>query len=111
MRPWNGTEIVKPVVDQGISQWTTMAEDWEKECARLVSAVVDALATAPWGGGAEGDSFKAAHFRDNGPIRMLKQCGSLAKEITDASSRLRTTIDNTLGTDADIERDLATREI
>ncbi|NUP78483.1 MAG: hypothetical protein HOV96_13150 [Nonomuraea sp.] len=111
MRPWEGAEIKKPIVDLGISQWSTMAEDWEKESERLVAAVVEALAAAPWGGGAEGDAFKAAHFRNDGPVRMLNQCGSLSKEITDASGRLRTTIDNTLGTDADIEHDLATREI
>lgn len=111
MRPWDGAQIVKPVVDLGISQWTTMAEDWEKESERLVAGVLEALATKPWGGGAEGEAFKSAHFRNDGPTRMLNQCGSLAKEITDACGRLRTTIDNTLGTDADIERELATKEI
>ena len=111
MRPWDGTQIAKPIVDLGISQWSTMAEDWEKESERLVTAVLEALATKPWGTGAEGEAFVAAHFRDDGPTRMLNQCGSLAKEIADASGRLRTTIDNTLGTDADIERELATKEI
>jgi hypothetical protein len=114
MKPWEGAEINKPVVDLGISQWSTMAEDWERAAGPLIAQVIEALAAAPWGGGAEGEAFKAAHFRDGGPTKMLTQCADLTEQIGDASGRLRTTIGNTLGTDADIERDLAagqTREI
>ncbi|MEU1727535.1 hypothetical protein ACNF49_06880 [Actinomadura sp. ATCC 39365] len=111
MRPWDGTQIIKPVVDSGISQWTTMAEDWEKESERLVAAVVEALAAAPWGNGMEGRSFKDSHFRDDGPNRMLNQCVDLSKQLMDACGRLRASIDNTLSVDAAIEQDLKAREV
>ncbi|GGT32157.1 hypothetical protein ACFFV7_35475 [Nonomuraea spiralis] len=110
MKPWNGTQIIKPVVDSGISQWTTMAEDWETQSERLIAAVVEALAAAPWGGGAEGEAFRNSHLQGDGPNRMLNQCVDLSRQITDACGRLRASIDNTLGTDADIESDLKARE-
>ncbi|MEU7854990.1 hypothetical protein [Nonomuraea sp. NPDC049141] len=106
-------EIAKPVVNLGISQWSTMAEEWEREEAQLRAAVYEALAAAPWGGGAEGAAFKAAHFRGDGPNQMLKQCFHLTKEITDAGDRMRKTIDNTLRTHHATYQDMSglTREI
>jgi hypothetical protein len=106
-------EIAKPIVNLGISQWSTMAEDWEREAPQLMAAVTEALSAAPWGSGAEGAAFKAAHFRGDGPNQMLRQCGHLTKEITDAGDRLRKTIDNTLRTHAATHQDLSglTREI
>ncbi|TMR14398.1 hypothetical protein ETD86_28690 [Nonomuraea turkmeniaca] len=107
MRLWDGTEIAKSIVDQGISQWSTMAEALEQESSRLITQVEDALAAAPWGGGAEGRAFLTAHFRGDGPNRMLTQCADLTKEITDAGTRVRQSVDNTLQTDADIKQNLA----
>jgi hypothetical protein len=106
-------DIAKPIVNLGISQWSTMAEDWELEAPRLRAAVTEALAAAPWGGGAEGAAFKAAHFRGDGPNQMLTQCAHLTKEITDAGDRMRKTIDNTLRTHAATFQDMSglTREI
>ncbi|GAA3567616.1 hypothetical protein GCM10022419_055530 [Nonomuraea rosea] len=107
MRLWDGTQIVKPVVDRATSEWSAMAEDLERELAVLVNQVKEALATAPWGGGAEGAAFRAAHFRNGGPDRMLTQCGELSKGITEAGAMVCKAVDNTLQTDADIKRDLA----
>lgn len=106
-------EIAKPVVNLGISQWCTMAEDWEREAPQLMAAVTEALSATPWGGAAEGVAFKSAHFRGDGPNQMLKQCAHLTKEITDAGDRMRKTIDNTLRTHAATYQDLSglTREI
>ncbi|MEU4224162.1 hypothetical protein AB0F17_07705 [Nonomuraea sp. NPDC026600] len=106
-------EIAKPVVNQGISQWCTMAEEWEREEPQLRAAVYEALAAEPWGAAAEGVAFKAAHFRGDGPTQMLKQSAHLTKEITDAGDRMRKTIDNTLRTHAATYQDLfgLTREI
>ncbi|MGP3911076.1 hypothetical protein [Nonomuraea sp. 10N515B] len=114
MRLWDGTEIVKSVVNRGISEWSTMAEDLEREASKLIAEVKEALAAAPWGSGVEGEAFKAAHFRGNGPDRMLTQCAQLGREIIDAGDRVRKSVDNTLLTDADIEHQLRaglTREI
>ncbi|MEV4172964.1 hypothetical protein [Nonomuraea sp. NPDC049709] len=113
MNGWDGTYIARPVVDRGISQWSTMAEELEKALPQLTAEVEACLATAPWGPGAEGDAFCQAHFRDNGPMEMLTQCTRLARGITDAGDRLRQAIDNTLQTDADIRHDLTamTREV
>ncbi|TMR99648.1 hypothetical protein [Nonomuraea basaltis] len=107
MRLWDGTEIVKPIVDRGIFLWSTMAGDLERESSRVITQVEEALAAAPWGSGAEGRAFQAAHFRDDGPNRMLTQCAQLTKEIADMGSRARITVDNTLQTDAAIKQDLA----
>ncbi|MEV4363407.1 hypothetical protein [Nonomuraea sp. NPDC049625] len=107
MRLWDGTQIIKPSVDRGLSEWSTMAEDLEHESARLVSLVREALDAAPWGPGAEGEAFRAAHFRNDGPNQMLSQCTQLAKEITGAGSGVRTAVDNTLKMDLDIKRDMA----
>ena len=63
-------EIAKPVVNLGISQWCTMAEDWEREAPQLMAAVTEALSATPWGGAAEGVAFKSAHFRGDGPNQM-----------------------------------------
>ncbi|MFC5835450.1 hypothetical protein [Nonomuraea insulae] len=108
MKEWDGTYIAKPVVDRGISEWTTMAEELERGLPRLAAAVEACLATQPWGPGAEGDSFRESHFRDNGPGDMLARCSRLPREVTDAGDRLRMAIDNTLQTDADIRHDLTT---
>ncbi|MEU6711261.1 hypothetical protein ABZ897_07230 [Nonomuraea sp. NPDC046802] len=102
MRLWDGTEIIKPIVDRGISQWSVMAEDLDQESATLIARVEEALATTPWGTGAEGNAFYNAHFRDDGPNQMLTQCAQLAKEIIDAGDRVRQSVDNTLQTDADM---------
>ncbi|MGW0802391.1 hypothetical protein [Nonomuraea sp. NPDC002799] len=106
MKLWDGTQIVKPVVDYGLTQWGTMVEDVQRDTAGLVADVKAALAAAPWGGGAEGKAFSAAYFRDDGPTRMLTQCVTLLKEIADAGDRVRAAVDNTLQTDADIQRDI-----
>ncbi|MET7333766.1 hypothetical protein [Nonomuraea sp. NPDC005650] len=107
MRLWDGTQIVKPTVDRGLSEWSSMAEDLERESSKLVAQVQEALAAAPWGSGAEGEAFRQAHFRNDGPNQMLSQCTQLAGEITDAGCRVRTAVDNTLKTDLDIKHDLA----
>ncbi|MEV0232511.1 hypothetical protein [Nonomuraea sp. NPDC050786] len=109
MRLWDGTEIVKSVVHRGISEWSAMAEDLDRESAKVISEVREALAAAPWGGGAEGQAFKAAHFSNDGPERMLTQYAQLTKQIIDAGSRVRAAVDHTLHTDAAIEHDLAAR--
>lgn len=101
-------EAIKPVVELGVSQWSTMAGDWEREAPQLMAAVTEALSAAPWGGEAEGAAFRAAHFRGDGPHQMLTQCAHLTKEITDAGDRLRKTVDNTLSTHAITFQDLAT---
>ncbi|MFC4116809.1 hypothetical protein [Nonomuraea zeae] len=107
MRLWDGTQIVKPTVDRATSEWATLAEDVDRTTAVLVDQVKQALATAPWGGGAEGMAFKAAHFRNDGPDKMLAKCAEISKGIADAGAKVRKAIDNTLQTDADIKRDLA----
>ncbi|QYC44433.1 hypothetical protein Nocox_34335 [Nonomuraea coxensis DSM 45129] len=106
MRLWDGTQIAKPVVYRGITQWTTMADDLNEEATHLAAQVKAALAAQPWGAGTEGQSFFAAHFRGDGPNRMLKQYEDLAEAITDAGTRVRDNVDNTLLTDADIKNDL-----
>ncbi|WP_336204536.1 hypothetical protein [Nonomuraea sp. LPB2021202275-12-8] len=106
MRLWDGTEIMKSMVDHGLSQWSTMAEDLERTLSGRIAQVVEALAAAPWGDGAEGKAFKAAHFRDGGPDHMLTQCAQIAKEIPDAGDRVRKSVDNTLRTDAAMRADL-----
>ncbi|MCF6470285.1 hypothetical protein FAF44_18040 [Nonomuraea sp. MG754425] len=107
MRLWDGTEIIKPVVDRGLSEWSTMAEEQEQRLPQLVAKVEACLAAAPWGTGVEGDSFRVAHFSGSGPVELLAQCKQLAKQVTDAGDRVRTAIDNTLQTDAAIRDDLA----
>ncbi|WP_431928221.1 hypothetical protein [Nonomuraea jabiensis] len=107
MRLWDGTQIIKPSVDRGLSEWSAMAEDLARESARLVAQVQEALDAAPWGPGAEGEAFRAAHFRNDGPNQMLSQCTRLAEEITDAGRWVRTAVDNTLKMDLDIRRDMA----
>jgi hypothetical protein len=106
VRLWDGTQIAKPVVYRGITQWTTMADELSGEAARLIAQVKAALAAEPWGAGAEGRSFYAAHFQDDGPNRMLTQYEDLAEAIVDAGTRVRANVDNTLHTDADIKNDL-----
>ncbi|GAA1677323.1 hypothetical protein GCM10009733_087800 [Nonomuraea maheshkhaliensis] len=106
MKEWDGAAIAKPIVDRGISAWSVMAEEVERSLPKLVTDVEARIASAPWGGGMEGEAFIRTHFRDGGPGELLNQCGRLAKEITDAGDRLRTAIDNTLQTDADIRHDL-----
>ncbi|NUW32341.1 hypothetical protein HTZ77_12995 [Nonomuraea sp. SMC257] len=93
-------DVAKQVVELGISQWSTMAEDWEQEAPQLMAAVSEALAAAPWGNGVEGLQFKTAHFNGGGPNQMLTQCAELTTQITDAGERLRTTVDNTLHANA-----------
>ncbi|MFI6739818.1 hypothetical protein ACIBI9_43430 [Nonomuraea sp. NPDC050451] len=107
MRLWDGTQITKTTVDRGLSEWSAMAEDLERESARLVAKVQEALDAAPWGPGAEGEAFRAAHFRNGGPTQMLSQCTQLAQEITGAGCGVRTAVDNTLKMDLDIKRDMA----
>ncbi|MEV0381329.1 hypothetical protein [Nonomuraea sp. NPDC050643] len=103
---WEGAYVAKPIVDRGISAWSTMAEDLERGLRRRVAQVEECLASAPWGGGAEGRAFHEAHFRGDGPPGMLTQCTRLGGEVTDAGTRLRKVIDNTLRTDADIKHDM-----
>ncbi|MEV0146449.1 MULTISPECIES: hypothetical protein [unclassified Nonomuraea] len=100
-------DVVKPVVDRGITEWSTMAEDWEREVPQLVAAISEALAAAPWGCGLEGDQFRIAHFEGDGPNQMLIQCGDLKKGITDAGDRLRKNVDNTFCTNAATYQDIA----
>ncbi|MFG6197057.1 hypothetical protein [Nonomuraea sp. JJY05] len=107
MRLWDGTQIIKPNVDRGLSEWSAMAEDLERESAKLVAQVQEALDAAPWGPGAEGEAFRAAHFRNDGPNQMLLQCTKLAEQITAAGCGVRTAVDNTLKMDLDIKRDMA----
>jgi hypothetical protein len=104
---WDGTQIIKSTVDRGISEWSTMAEDLERDSSGLINQVKEALAAAPWGDGAEGEAFRAAHFRNDGPNRMLTQCAQLTKEIADAGTMVCKAVDNTLQTDLDIKHDLA----
>ncbi|GAA3149383.1 hypothetical protein [Nonomuraea roseoviolacea] len=101
-------DVAKQVVELGLSQWTTMAEDWEREAPQLMAAVSEALAAAPWGDGIEGLQFKAAHFNGDGPNQMLTQCVDLTTQITDAGERLRTTVDNTLYANAATYEDVTT---
>lgn len=107
MRLWDGTEIVKPVVDHGLTQWDTMAGELDRTMSKLAAELKDALAAAPWGQGVEGRAFCAAHFRDDGPNRLITQCTRLTKEITAESGLVRQAVDNTLKMDADIRRDIA----
>ncbi|SEF89780.1 hypothetical protein SAMN05444920_101961 [Nonomuraea solani] len=108
MNLWDGSYIAKPIVDRGISAWSLMAEDLERGLPKLTAQVEECLASAPWGGGAEGRAFFSAHFRDDGPSEMLSQCGRLTREIADAGTRLRKVIDNTVQTDLDIEHGIRT---
>ncbi|MFI7129671.1 hypothetical protein ACIBQ1_28505 [Nonomuraea sp. NPDC050153] len=107
MRLWDGTQIVKSTVDRGLSQWSAMAEDLERESAKLIAQVQEALDAAPWGSGAEGEAFRTAHFRNDGPNQMLSQCTQLAGEINGAGCGVRTAVDHTLKMDLDIKHDLA----
>ncbi|MEV0617735.1 hypothetical protein AB0I81_30745 [Nonomuraea sp. NPDC050404] len=106
---WQGTYASKILAERGISAWSTMADEFERTLPKLTAEVEACLSAAPWGSDAEGEAFRAAHFSGGGgPNDMLEQCGRLAKEIIDAGDRVRTAIDNTRQTDADIRHDLAT---
>ncbi|MDA0638526.1 hypothetical protein OUY22_34400 [Nonomuraea sp. MCN248] len=107
MRLWNGTEITKPVVDRGLAQWETMAEDLDASLADLTVKLKEALAAAPWGAGAEGRAFWSAHFQGDGPTRLIEQCAHLSKEISGESGRVRSAVDNTLAVDAAMKQDLS----
>ncbi|MFG1945201.1 hypothetical protein [Nonomuraea sp. NPDC048826] len=107
MRLWDGTEITKPVVDRGLSQWDTMAGDLEEKLADRVAKVKAALATSPWGSGVEGLAFWKAHFRGNGPNLLLDQCALLTEEISGEPGRVRAAVDNTLRVDTAMKEDLA----
>jgi hypothetical protein len=107
MRLWDGTEIVRPTVDRGLSQWESMAGDLDEKMKSAIAAVKEALSATPWGGGAEGLSFWRAHFQGDGPIKLLDQCALLTKEISGESGRVRSAVDNTLQVDEAMRQDLS----
>ncbi|MEV4803070.1 hypothetical protein AB0K18_23935 [Nonomuraea sp. NPDC049421] len=110
---WSGAFIAKPVVDRGMSAWSTTAEEVGKSLPKLAADVEAHLSTAPWGDGTEGMAFYRAHLAEGGPYEMINQCKRLAEQVVDAGDRLRAAIDNTLETDADIRDGLTrmTREV
>ncbi|HLU71672.1 MAG TPA: hypothetical protein VKZ82_05800 [Nonomuraea sp.] len=106
MRLWDGTEITRPVVDRGLTQWDTMAGDLDKQLSELAAEVKAALAAAPWGAGAEGLAFWQAHFQGDGPNLLLERCALLAEEISGEPGRVREAVTNTLEVDAAMKEDL-----
>ncbi|MFC5815934.1 MULTISPECIES: hypothetical protein [Nonomuraea] len=107
MRLWDGTEIMKPTVDRGLTQWDTMAGDLDEKLSDRVAKVKAALAAAPWGTGAEGVAFWNAHFQGNGPNLLLDQCAQLCQEISGEPGRVRAAVGNTLQVSTAMEEDLS----
>ncbi|MER7209949.1 hypothetical protein [Streptosporangium sp. NPDC000239] len=88
------------VIENGISQWDTMASDLS-EALSPVSAELKALnATAPWGNGPEGRAFAAQYLKGDGPNRLVETGAELVGHITDAGTLLRKTIANSRAADA-----------
>ncbi|WP_067181033.1 hypothetical protein [Microtetraspora niveoalba] len=99
--------INKTAVTGGLSQWTTMAGDLERDYPGLVARITELNAAEPWGGGSEGSSFRNSYYLSGGPEALIAKGKSLVKQIVEAGPRLRTTFDTTLAVDEAHAQDLA----
>ncbi|MCC5576509.1 hypothetical protein IMZ11_12790 [Microtetraspora sp. AC03309] len=104
---YDGLAINRSAVDSGLSQWATMAGDLEKALPGLIARIKELHATAPWGGGSEGRSFRDSYIQGGGPAALIDKGKAVVKEVVDMGPRLRTTFENTHAVEDAHERDLA----
>ncbi|WP_067136060.1 hypothetical protein [Microtetraspora malaysiensis] len=105
--PFDGAAIDRPAVTRGLSEWSTMAGDLERDLPGLVARILELNATEPWGGGSEGASFRNSYYQNGGPNALITKGRAVVKKIGEAGPRLRTTFDNTHGVDEAHAQDMA----
>jgi hypothetical protein len=96
MNVWDVSSVEKSVVDRGITEWKTIADEQEREIRALIAEVERCLDAEPWGTGTEGRAFAASHMGADGPLKTISQCKNLLKEIGDIGDAVRIAVDNML---------------
>ncbi|MET9342250.1 hypothetical protein [Nonomuraea sp. NPDC003804] len=105
-----GVDLVRPITYEGITQWSDMAGEMEKDLPRLVDELRQTLATEPWGSGAEGKAFYANHYQGDGPTKLMDRCSNFPQQFADAGDRVREGVENLFTTDTTIAYDIGTGE-
>ncbi|MBF8193893.1 hypothetical protein ITP53_51110 [Nonomuraea sp. K274] len=114
-RPEDDVLYLGTTIENGISQWDTMANALAGQWPAVSAELKAVHAAAPWGDGAEGRAFAHEYMKLDGPNRLIETGTELVGHIADAGPRLHTTIANSRSTDTGIAADLArgqgTREV
>jgi hypothetical protein len=95
-----GLRIDRPVVDDGLRRWNSMASELASKVKDAVERIERLHAIAPWGGDSSGSEFQRTYLGDGGPGLLLTWANSKAGEIVDTGLAVRQSVDSSMEADA-----------
>jgi hypothetical protein len=95
-----GFRIDRPVVDDGLDRWNSMATEFAGKVKNAVERIELLHAGEPWGGDSTGTTYNSAYRADGGPDLVIAWATRKVGEIVDTGLAVRQSVDDSRGADA-----------